>query len=152
MAAFLASAAAMFAGHPAQKTESAQAATEASVLDPNEYLIDTLFRSAGTMTDINAISMRAEADRIFAHALKDGSMSQADNIYLARLISARTGLNQADAQQRVNEAFVQAQEAAEAAAHTADLCRAREDAPGRKRGAQSRRVPRALTVWEDRIS
>jgi hypothetical protein len=115
MAAFLASAAAMFAGQGAQRTESAQAsATEAAVLNPNEYLIDTLFRSTGTMTDLNAISMRAEADRIFAHALKDGSMSQADNTYLARLISARTGLNQVDAQQRVTDAFAQAQEAAEA--------------------------------------
>jgi hypothetical protein len=59
--------------------------------------------------------MRAEADQIFAHALKDGSMSPADNTYLARLISARTGLSQAHAQQRVTEAFVQAQEAAETA-------------------------------------
>ena len=114
MAAFLASAAAMFAGRAAQRTESAQGA-DASVLTPNEYLIDTLFRSAGSMTDMNAISMRAEADRIFAHALKEGSMSQADNAYLARLISARTGLNQAEAQQRVNDAFAQAQAAAETA-------------------------------------
>jgi hypothetical protein len=112
MAAFLASAAVMFAGRAAQRPEPAQPA-DASVLNPNEYLLDTMFRSTGTMTDLNAVSMRAEAERIFAHDLKDGSMSQADNIYLARLISARTGLNQADAQQRVNEAFAQAQEAAE---------------------------------------
>jgi hypothetical protein len=64
---------------------------------------------------MNAISMRAEAERIFAHSLKEGSMSQADNTYLARLISARTGLNQADAQQRVTETFAYAQEVAEAA-------------------------------------
>jgi hypothetical protein len=114
MAAFMASAAAMFAGRAAQRPEPAQAA-DASVLNPNEYLLDTMFRTTGTMTDLNAVSMRAEADRIFAHALKDGSMSQADNVYLARLISARTGLNQAEAQQRVNEAFAQAQEAAETA-------------------------------------
>ena len=44
MAAFLASAAAMFAGRAAQRTESAQAA-DTSALNPNEYLIDTLFRS-----------------------------------------------------------------------------------------------------------
>jgi hypothetical protein len=112
MAAFLASTAAMFAGHAAQRPEPAQAA-DASVLNPNEYLIDTMFRSTGTMTDLNAVSMRSEADRIFAHALKEGTMSQADNAYLARLISARTGLNQTDAQQRVTEAFAQAQEAAE---------------------------------------
>ena len=114
-AAFLASAAAAFAGRAAQRTESAQAsATEASLLNPNEYLIDTLFRSTGTVTDLNAISMRAEADRIFAHALREGSMSQADNTYLARLISARTGLNEADAQRRVTDVYAQAQEAAEA--------------------------------------
>src|ERR1035437_10215081 len=114
-AAFLASAAAAFAGRAAQRTESAQAsATEASLFNPNEYLIDTLFRSTGTVTDLNAISMRAEADRIFAHALREGSMSQADNTYLARLISARTGLNEADAQRRVTDVYAQAQEAAEA--------------------------------------
>lgn len=112
MVAFLASAAAMFAGRAAQRPESAQTA-DSSVLNPNEYLLDTMFRSSGTMTDLNAVSMRAEADRIFAHALKDGSMSQADNTYLARLISARTGLTPAEAQQRVTEAFAQAQEAAE---------------------------------------
>jgi hypothetical protein len=114
MAAFLASAAAMFAGRAAQWTEPSQAtATEASLLNPNEYLIDMLFRSNGSMTDLNAIAMRAEADRIFAHALRDGSMSQADNAYMARLISARTGLNEADAQRRVTDVFAQAQEAAE---------------------------------------
>lgn len=112
MAAFLASAAAMFAGRAAQRQEPAQAA-EASVLNFDEYLIDTMFRSTSTMTDLNATSMRAEANRIFANALKNGSMSQADSTYLARLISARTGLNEADAQRRVADAFAQAQEAAE---------------------------------------
>src|ERR1035441_6632853 len=114
MAAFLASAAAMFAGSATHKSPSPQVqAMEASLVNPNEYLIDTLFRSTGTMTDLNAIAMRAEADRIFANALRDGSMSQADNAYLARLISARTGLNEADAQRRAADVFAQAQEAAE---------------------------------------
>lgn len=114
IAAFLASAAAMFAGGLAQKAPSGQAAaTEASVLNPNEYLIDTLFRSNGSITELNAIAMRAEADRIFVHALRDGSMSQTDNTYLVRLVSARTGLNDADAQRRVSDVFAQAQEAAE---------------------------------------
>jgi hypothetical protein len=65
------------------------------------------------MTDLNGIQMRAEADRIFAHSLRDGSMSQADTVYLARLISARTGMNQADARRRASDVFAQAQEAAE---------------------------------------
>jgi hypothetical protein len=114
-AAFLASAAAMFAGSASNKSVPAQGAAEPSMLNPNEYLIDTLFRSNGAMTDLNAIQMRAEADRIFAHALRDGSMSQADNVYLARLISARTGMNEADAQRRASDVFAKAQEAAEVA-------------------------------------
>jgi hypothetical protein len=114
LTAFLASAAAAFAGRAAQRPEPSQAsATEASLLNPNEYLIDMLFRSNGSITDLNAIAMRTEADRIFAHALRDGSMSQADNVYLARLISARTGLNESDAQRRVTDVFAHAQEAAE---------------------------------------
>jgi hypothetical protein len=51
MAAFLASAAAMFAGRAAQRPEPAPA-SDSSVLNPNEYLIDTMFRSTGTMTDL----------------------------------------------------------------------------------------------------
>jgi hypothetical protein len=112
MAAFLASAAAMFAGRAAQTPAAAQAA-ETSALNPNEYLVDTMFRPTGTMTNLNAISMRAEADRIFAHALKEGTMLESDKTYLARLISARTGLNQSGAAQRVSDAFAQAQEVAE---------------------------------------
>jgi hypothetical protein len=113
-AAFLASAAAMFAGSASNKAAPTQgAAAESALLNPNEYLIDTLFRSNGPMTDLNAIQMRAEADRIFAHALRDGTMSQADNVYLARLISARTGMNETDAQRRASDVFAQAQQAAE---------------------------------------
>jgi hypothetical protein len=114
-AAFLVSAAAMFGGSQAQTTSSTQAAAaEASMLNPNDYLIDTLFRSSGSIGDLNAIAIRAEADRIFIHALRDGNMSQADNTYLARLISARTGLNETDARQRVSAVFAQAQEMTEA--------------------------------------
>jgi hypothetical protein len=118
-AAFLASAAAVFAGSASNKAAPAQGlAAESAMPNPNEYLVDTLFRSNGPMTDLTAIQMRAEADRIFAHALRDGSMSQADNVYLARLISARTGMNEADAQRRASDVFAKAQEAAEVARKT----------------------------------
>jgi hypothetical protein len=119
MAVFLASTAAMFAGGAVQKTTSTPAGTtEASAASPNAYLIDTMFRSNGSITEQNAVAMRAEADRIFAHDLKEGSMSQADNAYLAQLVSARTGLNQADAQKRVADAFAAAQQAAETVRRT----------------------------------
>jgi hypothetical protein len=112
IAAFPASAAAMMAGKAAQPGSQTSAA-DASMLNPNEYMIDMLFRSNGPMTEPNAGMMRAEADRIFAHSLTNGSMSQDDSAYLARLVSARTGLNEGDAQRRVSEVFAQAQEAAE---------------------------------------
>jgi hypothetical protein len=57
--------------------------------------------------------MKAESGRIMARSLKEGSMSQADNVYLAQLVSARTGLNQGDAQKRVGDIFAEAQETAE---------------------------------------
>lgn len=117
MAAFLASTAAMFAGGAVQKTPSTSAGTTEAAT-PNAYLIDTMFRSNGVITEQNAAAMRAEADRILAHDLKEGSMSQADNVYLAQLVSARTGLNQADAQRRVADAFAAAQQAAETARRT----------------------------------
>ncbi len=117
IAAFLASTAAMFAGGAVQKTPSTSAGTTEAAT-PNAYLIDTMFRSNGVITEQNAAAMRAEADRILAHDLKEGSMSQADNVYLAQLVSARTGLNQADAQRRVADAFAAAQQAAETARRT----------------------------------
>ncbi len=47
----------------------------------------------------------AEVTRIFANALRTGSLPQNDAAYLAQLISERTGLTQQEAQQRVTETF-----------------------------------------------
>ena len=59
---------------------------------------------------------RAEIARILTPSLrKGGSVSDADRAYLARLVSARTGLPQAQAEQRVTQVITQAKQAADTA-------------------------------------
>jgi hypothetical protein len=82
-------------------------------LGPNEYFVDTLFRSGHP--DRNDAQARAEAARIFAHALRQGNLPAADETYLAQLVAAKTGLSQTDAEARVSEEFAQIQRTAEAA-------------------------------------
>lgn len=59
---------------------------------------------------------RAEIGRILTPGLaRGGSVSAADRTYLARMVSARTGLPQAEAEQRVSQVIAQARTAADAA-------------------------------------
>jgi hypothetical protein len=117
-AAFLASATASMVGASASpyaygigRTTTVMA--EAREFDPNEYFIDTLFRSDRVKQDSDNTSMYAEVGRIFANALRQGNVPAADKSYLVQLVAARTGLSQADADKRVSETFAGAQQAAE---------------------------------------
>jgi hypothetical protein len=114
-AAFLASAATSLAGGATQRSASATTAIDAntSVLNPNAYIIDTLFRSNGAVPDGNNASARGEAERILTHALRQGAMPSADKTYLAQMVSARTGLSQSDAENRVSDVFAQVQQSAD---------------------------------------
>jgi len=84
-------------------------------LDPNQYFIDTLFRSDHPGPDRSDAPVRAEAARIFAHALRQRNLSAADETYLAELVVAKTGLSRTDAGKRVSEVFVQIQRTVEIA-------------------------------------
>jgi hypothetical protein len=59
--------------------------------------------------------VRAEAARIFAHALRQRNLSAADETYLAELVVAKTGLSRTDAGKRVSEVFVEIQRTVEIA-------------------------------------
>jgi hypothetical protein len=91
----------------------------------NEYYVDSLFRSespdALALTAQNTDISRSEASRIFANALAHPETSSADQAYLSRLIAAKTGMSETDAQQRVNEVTTQMRQdmddARKAAAH-----------------------------------
>jgi hypothetical protein len=96
--------------------------------------VDTLLRPTGAepvATDVpaeapNATSPSASAagvgeesrdaiTRALAAAVADGSLSAADRSYLARVVSARTGLSPAEAEKRVDDAYAKATNAVEAA-------------------------------------
>jgi hypothetical protein len=120
-AAFLASAAASMVGGAATtaslsgSSASASSRAEARVLDPNEYYVDSLLRSERINVDRNDAPLRSEAGIIFANALRIGYLAPADDAYLARLVSARTGLNENESQKRVSNVFEQDRQAADAA-------------------------------------
>jgi hypothetical protein len=115
---------------------AAQGATQAaanssgagSATDPSAYFVDTMFRSDTPKGDAPAQDVRGETGRIMAKSLKDGSLSAPDKTYLAKLVAARTGLSQADAEKRVDEVYAQAKDA------EAKVKQAADDA--RKAGAQ----------------
>ena len=94
-------------------------ALSASATDPteyfNEYFIDRLFRSDHSAPSGIDAPARAEATRIFAHALGQGSLPAADQTYLADLVAGRSGLNHTDAEQRAASVFEQIQQATDTA-------------------------------------
>lgn len=121
-AAFLAAAAASMVGATASSAaggtgRATGVQAEGREFDPNEYFIDTLFRSESAKPDSNSTSVRGEAGRIFANALRQADIS-ADKSYLAQLVAARTGLSQADAEKRVSDVFAKAQQTADTARKT----------------------------------
>src|SRR5664279_4184822 len=81
-AAFLASAAASMVGATAQLSATASSAGAERELNPNEYFGDALFRSDNARADSNGASVRGEAGRIFANALRQGQVPPADKSYL----------------------------------------------------------------------
>jgi hypothetical protein len=109
-AAFLASAATSIVGGTAQIGASAL-----SNVDPNDYFVDTLFRSDRPAPDPGDASIRAESRGIFTNALRQKDVSAPDKTYLGQLVAARTGLSQAAAEQRVSEVLAQARQAADIA-------------------------------------
>ena len=112
--AFLASAAtSMVSGNAARNDVGATAAGEARS-DPYGYFVDSLFRSDRPAADLNAdAALHAEVGLILARGLREGYVPSTDRAYLAQLVTARTGMDQAEAQRRVAEVLNQARQAAD---------------------------------------
>jgi hypothetical protein len=91
------------AGAAAMGAANSAASRNAS---PQGYAIDTLFRSTSpdnARSDAN--DARGEAIRIFSRAIANGDMPAGDRAYLVQMIAARTGISQAAAEKRVDDAF-----------------------------------------------
>jgi hypothetical protein len=120
------------------------------LLDPTAYYVDRMFRNAssgsaaatapatpgdgattppanGAVTSPSPMngngSVRLEGARIFARNLASGQMDAGDRTYLAQLVSQTTGVPQADAEKRVDNAMTEAQAAATKVKQTADEAR-----------------------------
>jgi hypothetical protein len=117
------SAANVFEGAAQGATQAATSGTGGSVANPSAYLVDTLFRSQTPSTNASDQDLRGETTRILAKALRDGDLSAPDKTYLARLVAARTGLSQEDAEKRVNDVYAQVKDADIKARQAADAAR-----------------------------
>jgi hypothetical protein len=111
--AFLASAATSMAGGAASSSEvsmATRAAEQGDGLAGNAYFVDRLFRADHHGATEADTSVRAEAGRIVANALRRKEGSASDASYLAQLVAAKTGLNPNDAEKRVSETMADARQ------------------------------------------
>jgi hypothetical protein len=103
----------------------APAAGSAAMASPNTVYVDNLLRAdpmarapVNASSDMNAT--RGEITRIMVPSLrKGGAVSPTDRTYLAQVVSARTGLSQKDAEQRVDQVVTEAKTAADEARKSA---------------------------------
>jgi hypothetical protein len=108
-------------GTLAGATQGAAAASQSS---PMSGYVDTLLRADNPSTQQNPSDTRGEMVRLFTSSFHNGNdLSPADRSYVAKVVSARTGLSQADAEKRVNDVVTQVKtdldEARKAAIQTA---------------------------------
>ena len=77
------------------------------------YAVDSLFRSVDQRVDPAAA--RDEVARILAKSAVRGEIPDADRTYVARLVAARTGVEPAEAERRLNQVVMEAKQAADTA-------------------------------------
>ena len=82
--------------------------------NPADYFVDQLFRSDRPIAERPDQTTRAEARLILAAALRQPTMESPDKAYLGNLVSARTGINQADGAARVDQAVAAERQAIDA--------------------------------------
>jgi hypothetical protein len=98
----------LIAGSASGATQAA--ANSAQSAGPMEGYVDTLLRSdaPAAQNSGSPADSRGELVRLFTTSFHNGSdLSPADRTYVAKVVSARTGLSQADADKRVTEVSTQ---------------------------------------------
>jgi hypothetical protein len=86
------------------------ATSAASQAGPMDGYVDTLFRTDAPATQNagSAQDLRAEMLRLFSSSFRNGGdLKPADRDYVSKMVAARTGLSQADADKRVNDVVTQ---------------------------------------------
>lgn len=108
-AVLLASPASSLIGGAASGTSQA-AASAASQSGPMDGYVDTLLRAdtPAPATAGNTQDPRGEMTRLFTSSFRNGGeLKLADKTYVSKVVAARTGLSQADADKRVNDVVTQ---------------------------------------------
>jgi len=88
-----------------------------------DYVVDTLLR--GDAPPGATPAPRAEIGRTLTQAVTTGGLSAEDRAYLAKTVSAQTGLGQAEAEQRVDRVIAQVKAAEQDVRAAADAARKR---------------------------
>jgi len=88
-----------------------------------QYFTESLFRADQPKGDAGPQEAAGEAGRILARSIANGILDPGDRTYLAKLVAARTGMSQQDAEKRVDDVVAQMKAAAEKAKQAADAAR-----------------------------
>lgn len=120
----LAATASSVAGGGVQAASTAAGgAAQAATSGVSGYAVDTLFRPDHVDASTSSQDVAAQASRILANGVRNGDVPAADRTYLAQLVSAKTGLSQADAQKRVDDTIAGVKDAETKAREAADAAR-----------------------------
>lgn len=83
-------------------------ASVASQMGPMDGYIDTLMRADTPAANANPGDSRSEMVRLFTNSFRNGGdLKPADREYVSKVVAARTGMPQADADKRVNDVVTQ---------------------------------------------
>lgn len=102
---------------------SATQAASRAASSTDGYFLDTLFRKDQPDANASPADARAEAGRIIARSIANGSLDAGDRTYLAKLIASNTGISQQEAEKRVDDVLAQMKSAEEKAKQAADAAR-----------------------------
>ena len=99
-------AASLIGGAASGATQAVATSSQSGAMDG---YVDTLLRSeTSTAQNGNPAGTRSELGWVFTTGFHSGNdLNSADRTYVAKVVSARTGLSQADAEKRVNEVTTQ---------------------------------------------
>ncbi|MBA8888655.1 uncharacterized protein YjbJ (UPF0337 family) [Dokdonella fugitiva] len=108
------------------------------------YYVDTLLRAPpgappganASVAPTDAAQLRAETGRIFAKALVIGDLSIADRAYLGQQVAQRTGVDNAQGEQRVDEVYAQLKQSVENA-----------KAQAKQAADDTRKATAGIAVW-----
>ncbi|OYU91853.1 MAG: hypothetical protein CFE29_03100 [Bradyrhizobiaceae bacterium PARB1] len=91
------------------------AATAGATSRATDFAIDQLLRPNSPTSDTSSGDARAELTRLLGTTFQTGDLSAADRSYVDKVIAARTGLSEQDADKRLTDTITAAKNAAETA-------------------------------------